>query len=55
MDNELFEIAQQLGRLLKSKEKKIATASLVRVDGLLKSLPRFREVQPGLIGVCNLQ
>jgi nicotinamide-nucleotide amidase len=26
MDNELFELAQQLGRLLKSKEKKIATA-----------------------------
>ena len=26
MDNELFEIAQQLGRLLKSKGKKIATA-----------------------------
>ena len=26
MDNELFEIAQQLGQLLKSKEKKIATA-----------------------------
>jgi nicotinamide-nucleotide amidase len=26
MDNELFELAQQLGQLLKSKEKKIATA-----------------------------
>ena len=26
MDNELFELAEQLGRLLKSKEKKIATA-----------------------------
>ena len=26
MDNQLFEIAQQLGQLLKSKEKKIATA-----------------------------
>ena len=26
MDNELFELAQQLGLLLKSKEKKIATA-----------------------------
>jgi nicotinamide-nucleotide amidase len=26
MDNELFELAQQLGRLLKSKKKKIATA-----------------------------
>ena len=26
MDNELFELAQQLGRLLKSKERKIATA-----------------------------
>ena len=26
MDNELLELAQQLGRLLKSKEKKIATA-----------------------------
>jgi nicotinamide-nucleotide amidase len=26
MDNELFELAQQLGRLLKSKEKRIATA-----------------------------
>lgn len=26
MDNELFELARQLGRLLKSKEKKIATA-----------------------------
>ena len=26
MDNELFELAQQLGRLLKLKEKKIATA-----------------------------
>jgi len=26
MDNELFELAQQLGRLLKSKEQKIATA-----------------------------
>jgi len=48
MDNELFELAQQLGRLLKSKEKKIATAESCTGGWIAQQLPKFRGVPAGL-------